>query len=792
MPVTVQYPAAKTRTYWGYSSIAEDAAYFQYSDTWSSNTDLRQGRFVIEYWDEYGCNIYSGNAYGAMHFGTGTGKPTELSGRALVSARLFLHRKAGNGTRNVQVFKTSLADVPNASSHTNCDYITSGGYLSAVSYENTGTWYDIPLNLAQAAINGYCLTIYYGSSYYSLFFGVESADKPILEITYLPAEPNLSAPVLDTIDTISADSNTFHWTGSTDANGAVNNSDITYEMQISTQEDPNWGAVHATAANTPEYTENLRTYLSLAAGQYCLLPFAQVRVRACADYSGTTYYSAYAASNAFAIDYRIPPAAPAMLTVDNAAPYEGQAVVFTIGRPSEYNTLDHLGATMGIRYYIQLADSTALKDVAALVTDATKNTASYTVGNLTTAIADRATTIQANGIDAESQVGAFKTGTSFTIKRFRAPTVVVSNIDRASSSATVHIIVTDTGFAAVQYSTEIASVHYSIGAGPVAASLGAWGGSSGAFTNSFTISGLSESTTASLAVSATNVPPGALGAKTSADYALSSIYEYTPAFYMFKDASAAVGGFASKSGIIGDSTYYAHNPAAGVLDVQYDVKVGGTSLKADSVSATDKILGRATPNAGAIEEIACTAAGRALLDDANAAAQRATLGLGTIATHNASGADASAITGTPGASGNLAAWNGDGDAVDGMLAASAAPKLVDRQNNTTNTTVGNQLIQVGWGFIQGTANSGVGETVTYPVAFDDVPIVNATAIGYVATSGGTPTSQSSFGGGSTTYCDAPTPSASQVTVRCMNRDSSNLSTSYYYGYSWIAIGTKAR
>ena len=48
--------------------------------------------------------------------------------------------------------------------------------------------------------------------------------------------------------------------------------------------------------------------------------------------------------------------------------------------------------------------------------------------------------------------------------------------------------------------------------------------------------------------------------------------------------------------------------------------------KTDSVSATDKVLGRSSAGAGPIEEIACTAAGRALLDDANAAAQLATLG----------------------------------------------------------------------------------------------------------------------------------------------------------------------
>ncbi len=50
-----------------------------------------------------------------------------------------------------------------------------------------------------------------------------------------------------------------------------------------------------------------------------------------------------------------------------------------------------------------------------------------------------------------------------------------------------------------------------------------------------------------------------------------------------------------------------------------------------NVSATDKLLGRSTAGAGSVEEITLTSAGRALLDDADAAAQRTTLGLGTAA-----------------------------------------------------------------------------------------------------------------------------------------------------------------
>ena len=79
---------------------------------------------------------------------------------------------------------------------------------------------------------------------------------------------------------------------------------------------------------------------------------------------------------------------------------------------------------------------------------------------------------------------------------------------------------------------------------------------------------------------------------------------------------------------------FATSLAAGIVDTTNIADNAVTYGKIQQISAGNKLLGNSTGGAGTVEEIDCTAAGRALLNDADAAAQRTTLGLGTLATQS--------------------------------------------------------------------------------------------------------------------------------------------------------------
>lgn len=105
--------------------------------------------------------------------------------------------------------------------------------------------------------------------------------------------------------------------------------------------------------------------------------------------------------------------------------------------------------------------------------------------------------------------------------------------------------------------------------------------------------------------------------------------------YTDEQAQDAVGTILTDTATI-DLTY---NDGANTITA--DVKANSVGVSLMHASATDVLFGRSTAGAGAGEEIACTAAGRALIDDANAAAQLVTLGAAPLASPT--------FTGTPAA-----------------------------------------------------------------------------------------------------------------------------------------------
>ena len=165
------------------------------------------------------------------------------------------------------------------------------------------------------------------------------------------------------------------------------------------------------------------------------------------------------------------------------------------------------------------------------------------------------------------------------------------------------------------------------------------------------------------------------------------------------------------------------------LDQSSTTKLGTASIaddaityaKVQNVTATDRLLGRSTADAGVIEEIICTAAGRALLDDLSAAAQRTTLGLGTIATLDADGSTLTNLTITSGTITGIT----DITVADGGTGASDAANARVNLGVAIGTDV--QAYDAGLQSISGlttAANQGI-----YATASDTYAVFSLTAAG---------------------------------------------------------------
>jgi len=162
------------------------------------------------------------------------------------------------------------------------------------------------------------------------------------------------------------------------------------------------------------------------------------------------------------------------------------------------------------------------------------------------------------------------------------------------------------------------------------------------------------------------------------------------------------------AGSLANGDYGDFTVSSGVATIDNDAV---TYAKIQNVSATDKLLGRSSSGAGDIEEITCTAAGRALIDDADATAQRATLGLVIGTNVQAYDPELAAIAGLTSAADKGIQFTGSGTAATFDLTAAGKALLDDADAAAQRTTLGLGTLATQSNTLSGT-NTGDETTTT--------------------------------------------------------------------------------
>ncbi len=123
------------------------------------------------------------------------------------------------------------------------------------------------------------------------------------------------------------------------------------------------------------------------------------------------------------------------------------------------------------------------------------------------------------------------------------------------------------------------------------------------------------------------------------------------------------------------------------------------------------------------------------------------------------------------------------------LALTVPRMRILRQDDAT-FSLQDRVVQAGWGYIEGDNSPGITETLTFPSPFAEPPVV---VVSFLGGTGQLPDSIDDFPGidvnSQKVWVVVPAAISETGLELQMNRSVDNFAPNYYYGYSWVAIGT---